>query len=267
MTPRSWENFRSFYQVRGNHVLAPAWPRMADDVAEVRGNPAPLAGLGLREVADHYEKIIRALPEPPILIGHSMGGLIVQLLLSRGLGCVGVAIDSATPAGIYRLPWSVIKSGQPVLSNPLNFWRTVALTFDQFRYAFAHVMPEHEARVAYENYAVPGPGRPIFEVALGNFNPWAPNRVNFRAEPRAPLLLIAGEKDHLVPAGLNRTNYHLYRHSTAVTEFVEFSGRSHLIVAQEGWREVAEYALTWAQTRLANVEPRGLSGRVVPLLK
>jgi pimeloyl-ACP methyl ester carboxylesterase len=206
-----------------------------------------LAGLGLREIVDHYAGIILTLPHPPILIGHSIGGLIVQLLLDRGLGRAGVAIDSATPKGVYSLPWSVLRSGWPVLKNPLNYGRTVALTFEQFRYAFSNVMPEDEARVAYERYAVPGPGRPLFQIATGNFNPWAQNRINYRTADRAPLLLIGGGEDHVVPAKLNRINFRLYRHSNALTDYKEFSHRSHLIIAERGWREVAEFALTWLQ--------------------
>ena len=247
MTPRSWESFRSFYESRGYNVLAPAWPRMTGEVEELRRDPTAMAGLGLHEIVDHYAGIIRKFPTPPILIGHSIGGLIVQLLLDRGLGRAGVAIDSATPKGVYPLPWSVLRSGWPVLGNPLNYRRMVGLTFEQFRYAFAHIMPEQEVRVAYERYAVPGPGRPLFQIASGNFNPWAANRINFRNANRAPLLLIGGSQDHVVPARLNRINFRLYRHSSAVTGYREFPHRSHFIIGQTGWREVAEFALTWVE--------------------
>lgn len=246
MSPRCWDQFRALYEAHGYRVLAPAWPCMHGEVEEIRREPNALANVGLAEVAAHYEAIVRELPEPPILIGHSMGGLIVQILLNRGLGVAGVAIDSATPAGIYRLPWSVIKSGLPALGNPLNFRRAVSLTFEQFRYAFANAMSEGDARTAYERYAVPGPARPVFEVAASNFNPWAPNRVNFAAN-RAPLLIVGGEKDHLVPAVLNRTNARLYRRSPALTEYREFPGRCHLLIAQEGWEQIAEFALHWAE--------------------
>ena len=256
MTPHSWEFFRSFYESRGFNVLAPAWPRLAGEVEEVRRDPSSLAGLGLQEIVDHYTNIIEKLPEPPILIGHSIGGLVVQLLLDRGLGRAGVAIDSATPKGVYPLPWSVLRSGWPVLGNPLNYRRTVALSFGQFRYAFANVMPERAAREAYDRYAVPGPGRPLFQIASGNFTPRAANQVNFRNNDRAPLLLIGGSEDHVVPAKLNRINFRLYRHSPAVTGYREFTHRSHFIIGQTGWREVAEFALTWVEE--ASPRPRSL---------
>ena len=252
MTPRSWDGFRSFFTERHYRVLTPAWPRMEGGVEEIRSNPAPLAGLGLREIADHYAKIIRSLDEPPILIGHSMGGLVVQILLDRGLGAVGVSIDGTAPRGVFRLPISVLKAASPVLSNPLNYWRCPMLTFTQFKYAFANVATESDARAAYERDVIPGPGRPIFEAASANFNPWTAAKVDHRNNHRAPLLLITGDKDNLVPSVLNRINYKLYQRSAARTDFKEFPGRSHLIVAQNGWEEVAEFALAWAKSSLGS---------------
>lgn len=248
MTPRSWDLFREFYEERGYRVFAPAWPRLNSDVEDIRRNASALAGLGITEVADHYKKFVQSLNEPPILIGHSFGGLIVQILLDRGLGVAGVGIDSATPKGIWKLPFSAIKSVNPVLSNPFNYTHTVTLTFNQFKYAFANTLSEAEARSAYEQNAIPGPGRPIFQVALANFNPWAATKVNYRNHRRSPLLLIAGTQDHLVPAVQNRINYKKYTHSKTITDYKEFPGRSHWIIGQEGWQEVAEYALAWVQT-------------------
>ena len=246
MTARSWDRFRSFFEARGCNVLAPSWPRMHGEVEDIRRDPSALAGLGFGEIADHYEKVVRGLKQPPILIGHSMGGLTVQLLLDRGLGAAGIAIDAPPPKGIFRLPLSVIKSGQPVLSNPFNYRRTVNLSYEQFRYAFANGMSENDARLAYARDAIPGPGRPIFQIAFANLNPWAVTRVNYRNGRRAPLLLINGADDNLVPAILNRINYKKYLRSSAITEYKEFPNRSHLIVAQAGWEDVADYALAWA---------------------
>lgn len=261
VTPRSWNLFRGFYEERGYRVLTPAWPRMRGEVEEIRRDPSALAGLGLREIADHYQEFLRTLDAPPILMGHSTGGLVVQILLDRGLGAAGVSFDGANPKGIYQLPLSEIKAAGPVLSNPLNYWRSVMLTFAQFRYAFANVMTEEAARAAYDNYAIPGPGRTVFQIAFGNFNPWAASKVNHRNSQRAPLLLIAGAEDHLVPPIINRVNYRKYQRSTAVTEYKEFPHRSHLLIGQDGWEEVAEYALSWAQTQ-TRVAPPALAGKV-----
>ena len=246
MTPRSWDNFTYFFEDYGLRVCAPAWPGIEGELA-VRHDPSPLAGLGIAEIADHYESFVRSLPEPPILIGHSIGGLIVQLLVARGLGTAAVAINAMPPRDVWRLPWPAIKAAAPVLSNPFNWRRTVELTFDQFRWAFAHVMTEEDAVDAYDDYVIAGPGRIIFEQALSNFNPWARNRVNRFSNYRAPLLLIAGGEDRLAPPAQVKANYSRYRVSEATTDYKEFPRRSHLIIAQDGWEEVAAYALGWAE--------------------
>jgi pimeloyl-ACP methyl ester carboxylesterase len=249
LTPRSWESFRAFYEGRGYNVLTPAWPRIHGEVEDVRRDPSALAGLGVLEIADHYEQIVKALDGPPIIMGHSFGGLIVQILLDRGLGAAGVGIDAAAPKGVFRLPFSALKAASGVLSNPANYRRVPPFTFEQFRYAFANNISEKQARTFYERYAIPGPGRPIFQVATANLNPDAATKVNFGNNTRAPLLLIAGSEDHQVPVSMVRENFKRYARSTAVTEFKEFPKRSHLIAIQDGWQEVAEYALTWAETK------------------
>jgi pimeloyl-ACP methyl ester carboxylesterase len=250
MTPRSWDPFRGFFEARGYRVMTPPWPRLRGEVEDIRRDPSALNGLGVTEIVNHYENVIRELDEPPILMGHSFGGLFVQMLLDRGLGVAGVAIDAAAPKGVLKLPWSQIRSLSPVLLNPVNNWRTVALTFEQFRYAMANTMSDIEAMESYQRNAIPVPGRLVFQAGLANLNPWAATRVNYRNKKRAPLLLIAGSNDHIVPASVNRANFRKYRNSKAVTGFKEFSGRSHLIVAQDGWQEVAEYALAWADAEL-----------------
>ena len=252
MTPCGWQLFRDFYEARGFRVLAPPWPRLHARVEEVRRDPSALAGLGVQEIAEHYAAVVRTLPEPPILIGHSFGGLIVQMLLDRGLGAAGVSLDGTVPKGILALPLSVLRAASPVLGNPFNYWRTVMLTFEQFRYAFANTMGEAAAREAYEHHAIPGPGRPIFQAAFANFVPNAATTINRCNRSRPPLLLVSGNEDHLVPAVLNRTNHHLYAGSGAVTEYREFVGRSHLLIMQEGWQEVAEFAVNWATAKAAS---------------
>jgi pimeloyl-ACP methyl ester carboxylesterase len=247
MTPRSWDPFRGFCEQRGYRVLAPPWPRLEGEVEEIRRDPSAMAGLGMTEIVDSYEHVIRTLDEPPIIIGHSFGGLFVQMLLDRGLGAAGIAIDAAAPKGVWRLPFSQIRALSPVLLNPANVRRAVALSFEQFQYAFANTMTEREAREAFQLNAVPAPGRIVFQAGLANLNPRAASKVDYRNDRRAPLLLVAGGEDHIVPASVDRATLRKYRHSTARTDFVEFPGRSHLIVAQTGWEEVAEHALSWAQ--------------------
>ena len=260
VTPRSWEPFRGFYEQRGYRVLTPPWARLEGEVEEIRRDPSAMAGLGITEIVDGYEQIIRLLDEPPIIIGHSFGGLFAQMLLDRGLGAAGVAIDAAQPKGVLRLPFSQIRALSPVLLNPANVNRAVSFNFDQFRYAFANTMTEREAREAFQLNAIPAPGRIVFQTGLANLNPWAATKVDYRNDRRAPLLLIAGGEDHIVPASVNRSNFRKYRRSTATTDFVEFPGRSHLTIAQDGWEEVAEHALSWAQKHVAPPKPVGSLG-------
>jgi pimeloyl-ACP methyl ester carboxylesterase len=253
MTPRSWESFQAFYQERGYNVLAPPWPRIEGEVEDIRRDPSALAGLGVLEIADHYEKIMETLGEPPILMGHSFGGLIVQILLDRGFGAAGVAIDPVAPRGVFRLPLSALKAASAVLANPLNVMRVVHLSFKQFHYAFANNLSEEKARVFYDRYIIPGPGRPIFQVAAANLTPHAATRVNYGNTSRAPLLLIAGGQDNQIPVSMIKENFRRYAGSTATTAFKEFRRRSHLIALQDGWQEVAEYALSWAEANAGDI--------------
>jgi pimeloyl-ACP methyl ester carboxylesterase len=246
MTPLSWEHWIDRYEGRGFRVLAPAWPGMGGDIDELRRDPSDIEHLGIQEIVDHYDAIIRKLDRPPIIMGHSFGGTFTQILLDRGLGAAGVAIDSAAVKGVLTLPWSTLKSALPVLKSPANNHKAVALSFDEFRYAFTNTLSEEESRAAYERYAVPGPGRVLFQAALANFNPHATTKVDFHNDHRAPLLLIAGGKDHLSPAAINESNARHYRKSAAITTYEEFPLRSHFTLGEEGWEKVADYALAWA---------------------
>jgi pimeloyl-ACP methyl ester carboxylesterase len=252
MTPRSWEHWTDRYASRGYRVLAPAWPGMDGDLDQLRQDPSAIAELGVTEIVDHYDAIIGDLDRPPIIMGHSFGGLFTQILLDRGLGAAGVAIDSAPVKGILVLPFSTLKVAFPVLRNPANLHRTMALTPEQFHYAFTNTLSEEDSRAAYDRYAVPGPDHVLFQASLANFNPHAPTAVDFHNDTRAPLLLIAGGKDHIAPASVTEANFKLYRKSAAVTDYKEFPERPHFTVGAPGWEEVADYALSWAVSRGAS---------------
>lgn len=247
VTPKSWENFKRRYEARGYAVLTPAWPGIAGEPAALRRDASSLHGVGIAEVVAHYEKIIRALPEPPIIIGHSFGGLITQLLLDRGLGAAGVAIDSVPPKGIYVLPFSTYEALTPALANPFNAKRTYLHPFARWWRVFANTLPEAEARAAYAEQVIPASGRAIFQAALSNVTPGSLATVNFANPRRAPLLIIGGEKDVIMPAALSRKIYAKHRAAPSPTAYREFPGRSHYLIAEPGWEEVADYALTWAE--------------------
>ena len=259
MTALSWENWVKRYTDKGFRVIAKSWPGMDIDINELRHNPASIATLGITEIVDHYEKIIQGLDSAPIIIGHSFGGLITQILIDRGLGAVGVGIAPAPVKGIIFLPFSTLKVSFPALSNPANNHRALPLSPEQFHYAFTNNLSEEESLAVYNRYAVPGPDHVLFQAAFANFNPHAATAVDFQNDDRAPLLLISGGKDHVSPASVVEANFKLYRKSKAVTEYKEFPERTHQTLGQEGWQQVADYALQWALRHSADEVQKEIS--------
>ena len=246
-TPLSFEFWAHNYSERGYSVHAPGWPGMERDIRALRCAPETFADLGFRDIVEHYEQFVLALDEPPILIGHGIGGLVVQALLDRGLGTCGVALASAPIKGIWTLPYTRMRVVTPQLFQPRRSRRTVALTPAQFHYAFMNNSSREEALRTYERYAVPGPRRVLLQAELANLNPFSAAAINVRRNNRAPLLLLAASQDHLAPPAMVRANARAYRHSLAITEYREFAGRTHFIIAQSGWREVANYTLDWVR--------------------
>lgn len=235
VTHRCWDGWREVFEEAGYETLAPEWPGHDGEPAALRAAPpAALEDLDLAGVLALHREVIAGLDEPPILVGHSMGGLVVQLLLAEGHGRAGVAIDSAPPRGLQSLKWSFVKSNLPVLSGK----GPILLSERQFRYAFVHTSSREEAARLYEAHVVPE----ARGVAKGPLTDVA--RVDWTAE-RPPLLLIAGGEDHIIPPGLVRRNAKRWSQSPSRTDLREFPGRTHWILAQEGWREVADHVLAW----------------------
>jgi pimeloyl-ACP methyl ester carboxylesterase len=249
LTPRSWEGWKERFESRGHQVLTPAWPRMEGEVEDVRRDPSALNGLGVTEITDHYAEIVGRLDRAPIIMGHSFGGLVTELLLDRGLGAAGVAVSPAPVKGVLRLPLAQLRSALPALGNPANRKRTVELTPMQFHYAFTNTMDAGEAQAAYERYEVPGPGRVLFQAAFANLNPNAPTKVDFHKDDRAPLLVMGNDQDHTVPASVSREAAKRLAGSRAVVDYKEFAGRPHFTAGAPGWEAVADYALDWATSQ------------------
>src|SRR5215831_10645328 len=239
----SWDNWCTLFEERGYATIAPGWPDDPQTVEEAKDDPEVFARKRIKQVTDHYAGTIRKLKRKPAIVGHSFGGLIAQQLADEGLSAVTVAIDPAGIRGVLPVPLSELKVGAPVLSNPANYHRAVALTYEQFRYGFTNALSEEESRQLYDRYAVPGSGTPVFQAAAANLNPWTEDRVDTKNPERGPLLLIAGEKDHTVPLAVVKAAYKLKQHNPAVTEFREIPGRGHSLTIDHGWREVAEIAL------------------------
>jgi len=245
LTPRSWEGWKARFEERGHEVLAPAWPRMEGEVEALRRDPSVMNGLGLAEVVDHYDRIVRGLETPPVIMGHSTGGLVTELLLDRGLGAAGIGLSPAPVKGVLRLPPALLRTVFPALRNPANRHKTVGLTPKQFHRGFTNTMSDDDAQAAYERYAVAAPGRVVFEAAFANVNPHAVTKVDFHKDDRPPLLVIGNTQDHTIPASVSREAATRLSKSRAVVDYKEFAGRPHFPAAP-GWEAVADYALDWA---------------------
>jgi pimeloyl-ACP methyl ester carboxylesterase len=251
MTPRSWEHWIPRYESRGFKVLAPAYPGFEVEVEALREDPTPIEQATIDGVADHYERIIRRLGKPPIIIGHSFGGTLTQLLLDRGLGAAGVVINSALVKGIKVVPLSQIRSLFTFLDSPAHRHQAVGYTPKQFNYAFTNVISLEETQPIYNRYHIPAPGRIIWDGVLANISRHSPAAVDFKRKGRAPLLFIAGGEDHIMPASVNTSNYKKYLKSDGIVDYVEFAGRPHFMVGLDDWESIADLALAWALNRVA----------------
>ena len=245
----SWKPWIEFFREHGYEAIAASWPGDSETTEATRRKPDAVAGYGVTEIANHIAGQIKALKQKPILIGHSFGGLLVQNLLGRDLAAATVAIDPAPIKGVPELPLSTLKSSFPVLGNPFNFNRAVSLTEPQFRFGFTNAIPEQEAKELYAKYAMPAPGRPLFQAATATFNPNSATKVNVTNGTRGPLLLITGLADNIVPPVLVKSTLRAYSKSTAVTEIKEFPGRGHSLTIDSGWRELADYILGWLNAK------------------
>ena len=248
MSAESWDPWKQRFEARGYKCLAPAWPFLDHSVDDLQHAPDPRFGkLGLGEIVDNYASIIRDLAQPPILVGHSFGGLFVQLLLDRGIGAAGVAIDPAPPKGVLPRMNSV-RAGLPVLLG-WNSWQIVRrMSYSHFRWAWVHTLSEPEQREAYDQHVIPTSGRLFFQALLAELT--NVTKVNYRNSLRAPLLIIAGGLDRTVEERMNLANFRKYARSTAVTDYHVFPGRTHWILRQPGWEVVADHTLDWLAKQL-----------------
>jgi pimeloyl-ACP methyl ester carboxylesterase len=247
LLPSSWDRWVVAFEDAGYTAITPGWPDDPDTVAEANANPEVFAHKTVGQVANHFEEIIRKLNKKPVIIGHSFGGLLVQMLAGRGLALATVAIDPAPFRGVLPLPFSALKSAWPVLGNPANRNRAIPLTFEQFRFGFANAVTEEEAKELYTTFAVPASGAPLFQAATANLNPWTEARVDTENPERGPLLIISGEKDNTVPWAIANASFKRQERNAGVTEIVEMPNRGHALTIDSGWREVAEKSREFAQ--------------------
>jgi len=257
MAPLSWEHWAGRYRERGHDVIAPAWPGLDKEPQELRRDPSPLRGLSIPNVVDYYEEIIRKLDRPPVIIGHSFGGLFTQLLANRGLGAAATALGTAAPKGVLRLPLSTLRAASTALRNPFGKNNAAPLTRTQFHWCFTNSLSAEESDKVYDRYYIPGSARPFFQAGYANFNPNAATKVDYRNPKRPPLLLVTGAEDRICPPSVNKANFKKQSEAPAATEHREYPGRCHF-PGQDGWEEVADYILTWTTERARSPEPRAV---------
>ena len=251
LLPSSWDRWAELFEQAGYAPVTAGWPDDPDTVEEANQHPEVFANKSVGQVADHYQALIEQLDTKPAVIGHSFGGLLTQIVAGRGLSAASVAIDPAPFRGVLPLPISALRAGSPVLGNPANRGRAVPLTYEQFRYSFANAVDEDEARQLYDTYAVPAPGKPLFQAAAANLNPWTEAKVDTRNPDRGPMLVVSGEKDHTVPHAIAHASFKKQQKNDGITEFVEMPGRGHALTIDSGWREVADTALEFVKRFVA----------------
>ena len=264
MTPRSWEHWVPYYENKGYRVLTPTYPGFEIEVEGLRASPEIIANLTVPETLDHIAAQIEALDSPPIIMGHSFGGTLTQLLIARGLGAAAVVIDSAPTEGVRVSPPSQLKAFFPIVAKPSNHRSAFGFNPEQFHYAFTNTLSKKDSDAVYERYHIPAPGNWVWAYGLvANLKPGRQETwVDYALNDRAPLLFIAGGEDHIMPASVNRSNAKHYGKSTAITDYHEFPDRGHWTCGEPGWEEVADFALDWAvqHASTAHIRSAGATG-------
>jgi pimeloyl-ACP methyl ester carboxylesterase len=247
LLPSSWDRWADLFEAAGYAAVTPSWPDDPETVAEARENPGVFARKTIGQVADHTAEVIGRLEKKPAVIGHSTGGLLAQIIADRGLSAATVAIDPGPFRGVLPLPISALRSASPVLRNPLNRGRAVALTLDQFKYGWANALDDEEAERLYESYHVATPGVALMQMANANLNPLTEAKLDPKNPDRGPLLILDGEKDHTVPWAIANASFKRQRHNPGVTEIEKVPNRGHSLTIDSGWYEVADRALAFVR--------------------
>lgn len=243
----SWAPWGAAFEEAGYAAVAADWPDDPGTVEEARANPGVFAKKTIGQVADHTAEVIAALERKPVVLGHSTGGLLAQILAGRGLSEATVAIDPGPFRGVLPLPLSALRSAGPVLANPLNRGRAVTLTLDQFKYGWANALSDEEAAELYERFHVAAPGSALMQMANANLNPLTEAKVDTRNPERGPLLVIDGERDHTVPWAIANASYKKQKRNEGITEIVKVPNRGHSLTIDSGWREVCDASIEFVK--------------------
>jgi len=241
-----WDEWRTYFESKGYTTTAPAWPfKEAANAATLRNrqpNDTDLAALTLNKLVDHYADIVKSFPEKPIVIGHSLGGLITQIIVNRDLAAAGVAIHSVPPKGVFPYEFSFLKAGWKALGLFTSLKKTYLMSLKDWQYAFTNGMSLEDQQLTYYRSTIPESKT----VARGGLTNAA--KVDFK-KPHAPLLLTSGDKDTIIPAHLNKRNFNKYQKADSILEYKEFKGRNHFVLGQPTWKEDADYILNWLEGR------------------
>jgi len=247
LLPSSWANWADFFQQAGYAPLTPDWPDDPETVEEARANPDVLAKKTVKQVADHTAEVIGKLEKKPVVMGHSTGGLLAQIIAGRGLSAATVAIDPGPFRGVLPLPLSTLKVSGPFLIDPRYRGRAITLTLDQFKYGWANALDEDEAKRLYDTYHVAGSGIALAQMGNANLNPRTEAKADTKNPDRGPLLILDGEKDHTVPWAIANAAYNRQKHNPNVTEIKKMPNRGHALTIDHGWQEVAQTALDFVK--------------------
>jgi pimeloyl-ACP methyl ester carboxylesterase len=236
--PKSWEKWIAYFTGKGYNCLTPAWPLHEGNPADLRNNPpAGLGDLQLKTIVDEVERVVTSLPEKPIVIGHSVGGLITQLLTAKGLVDIGVPIDSVAPNAMLAFDWGFMKNSA-LIANPFKGNEPFEMDLESFHGAFCNTMSLEETEKAYNETATHD-SRNVLRDCMGEAG-----QIDTEL-PHAPLLFIGGVEDKIIPYELNKRNAEAYSDEVSISEFKDFEDRGHWICGQPGWEEVAAYISEW----------------------
>lgn len=235
-----WDEWIVYFESEGYKCIAPAWPYKNASSEDLRNRPAddPIALNTITSLMDHFAAIIIGLPERPILIGHSLGGLVVQLLLQRELGIAGAAIHSFPPQSISKFTFSFLKATWETMVLFTSERKTYLISFRKWKHAIANGLSWDQQKQLYYKYAIPESKKIIRDMYK------CVAKIDFK-KVHVPLLFTSGGNDKLVPASLNYCNYKKYATGGSITDYREFKDHNHLVFGQPAWKMEADFILCW----------------------
>ncbi len=233
-----WKNFKDFFEEMDYKCFTPVLRHHDIDPKDKPDHA--LGNTSLIDYAEDLEEYIRNLDEKPFLMGHSMGGLLAQILCARGL-CKGlILLTPASPGGINALKYSVIKSFWSVFTK-WGFWGNPhRLPFKPAVYSMMHLLPEEDQKAAYERFVYES-GRAATEIGFWLFDSRGASRVD-ESKVTCPVLVVSGAEDRITPASVVQKVANKYK---SVSTYKEFENHAHWVIGEPGWEKIAEFVSDW----------------------